>query len=297
MYPAVAEAMNKIDDELEGVVDHMYVDQKNLVTAGVGKLMDSPSEAAKFPWRHGVNGPLATQAEIFAAWNGVKNSGLAGVGGNDKRFAALNDLRLDAAAIDAVTRAWIQDAEPYLRMSFPRYDTMQADAQLAILLMAYALGPAFAPHYPQFAAAINALVPNYETAAEQSHISTVNNAGVAPRNADIELLLGNALRWQSTNIPADLLWWPGTSPPVGGAYATVAIPAAGVIATAGNLVGKITIGLIVFGFGWLGVSAYRAHQRGESWGAPVRRLAQRINTGEKRLEAKVDEAIKEGLSV
>jgi hypothetical protein len=218
VYDCVATAVDTLNDQIEGVCPIMYVDVKNLVTCAVGYLIDdgsgqAPANCLALPWKHGVNGPLATADEVRAAWLVVKHSGLAGIGGGSPKFAALTDLRLDAAGIDQATRGWIADAEPYLRKYFPGYDTTQADAQLAVLLMAYALGPAFSPEWPHFTAAFNASPPEFAVCAIQGKISTAGNPGVIPRDADIVELFTNAANWLQTDLPADVLWWPGTTAP------------------------------------------------------------------------------------
>ena len=327
MYPSVAAALPKAIGPIEGIVRWPYNDANGAPTAAMGLKVDDgtgrvPAIMLGLPWHYvmpvgapDVNDiivaqPMASQAQIADGWQRVKaRQDLNGIGGGNAKFAALTNLRLDDAGIAQSNADWVRNAESYLRAQFPRYDTMPADAQLAILNMAWGMGPAFvqAKHFYKFAAAMNALVPDYDTAAAESAYEPKSDRAIQQHNALSVELLANAKAAQHAGTPFDLLWWrpvseggsaqpePGSgSGPGGGGVASIA--PAGIVATVGGVIGKITIGLLVFGFGWLGVSAYRAHQRGEPWGAPVRRLAHRINTGEKRLEAKVDEVVKEGLS-
>jgi hypothetical protein len=245
VYPSVATAFEQINNQLEGKVSWPYLDSKGLVTCAVGYLVDdgsgvAPSRMLALPWKH-TDGTTATDDEIRTGWLAVKNSGLAGIGGGNQKFADLTDLRLDEAGIDQATKGWIADAEPILTESFPDYPTMQADAQLALLLMAYALGPAFSLEYPKFTAAINATIPEYDVAAQESHISTVGNPGVEPRDQDLLVLLGNAERAQATNVPHSVLWYPNTTPP-------------GYLGTGflGGIAGKVLMGGVAALFGYMG---------------------------------------------
>ena len=317
MYPAVADAFPKAIGPIEGVLRWPYLDRLGFVTTAMGYKVDDengqvPQAMYDLPWHYVMptgapetsdiiaSQPLATRAQVTDGWQRVKNSGLAGLGGGNPRFGSLTNLRLDDTGIEQSTTNWIKNAEPILRQSFPRWDTMQADAQMAILNMAWGMGPAFVPakHFYKFAAAINALVPDYDTAAAESTMQPTSDKAISDHNALSQVLLGNAKRWQSTNLPPFLLWWkppgtPGANQPPGpsggpGGGGVASIYRESFLSRVGGVVGKLTIGLIVFGFGWVGVSAYRAHKRGEPWLAPVRRLGSRVNRAEHAAEVKVE---------
>jgi hypothetical protein len=284
VYPSVAPAFAKTTATLEGVCRWPYVDVKGLVTTAAGYLVDdgsgqAPPNMLRLPWKH-VDGTPATYDEIRAAWLKVKHSGLAGVGGGSAKFENLTDLRLDDAGLQVAFDGWVTQAEPELRKTFPGYDTMPADAQLALLLMAYALGPAFGPRsadpgkrYPKFVAAMNAVVPNFVEAAAQSNISTVGNPGVLPRDEDIQILLANAARAQHANVPYSVLWWPGTTPPSGAALARYPVKRT---VPWGRVAGGAILGTLAVGIGWAGVAGYQAHRRGEPWTKPAVDLERRV---------------------
>jgi hypothetical protein len=320
MYPSVAEAFPKAI-AMEGTVRHPYLDRDGWVTTAQGYKVDDngqmPPAMLALPWHYVVPGPMgtlntndvvaaapkATQAQIRDGWQRVKaRQDLKGSGGDGSQFANLTNLRLDDAGILASTLQRLSDFEKVLRISFPRYDTMQADAQMAILNMAWGMGPYF--RFPKFSAAINSLVPDYDTAAAESSMKPYDDPAVQDHNALSQVLLGNAKRWQSSNLPPDLLWWRPASeggsrqPGLGGGTALATAPPSYIpgpivaVQRVGGLLGKLTLGLLVFGFGWLGVSAYRAHQRGEPWTSPVRKLGTRLNRAEQATEAKIEHAVK-----
>ncbi len=311
MYPSVAPAFWQVTKDLEGVVRAPYVDNKNLVTAAVGYLVDNgsgvaPPEMLALPWHYVTPGslntndvivgmPFATVAQIQDGWRRVKNSGLAGIGGGSAKFLALTNLRLDDAGMAGATAKWVAQNEPNLKRSFPRYPTMQADGQLGILLLAYALGSAFAPKFPKFAAAINAFVPDYRTAQAEGVISAQNNPQIADRDQDIHILFGNAAAAQAENVPNDVLWWPGTSPPSGSGGSgprgggSLAIAPRGRERT--SILGKVVRGAILIGGGALGVFAVRGFVRHDPWTRRPAALARRLMRSEDKLERRVDRAV------
>jgi hypothetical protein len=254
MYPSVAVEFAKVNDQIEGVIRWPYLDVKGLVTCAIGYLVDdrtgnAPEAMLALPWKH-VDGSMASRSEIATAWQTVKSrQDLKELGGGNSAFANLTDIRLDDAGIQEAYQGWVSAAEPHLRKYFPSYDRMPADAQLAILLMAYAMGSAFSPGYPHFTSAINAVVPDYNEAAAQSHISTVGNPGIVPRDADIVTCLQNAARAQADgSVPYSVLWFPDTTPPTGGS--------SGGGGGIGARFGQFLMGGVLALFAWTGYQAY-----------------------------------------
>ena len=261
MYPSVAVEFAKVNDQIEGVIRWPYLDVKGLVTCAIGYLVDNGSDTApeamlSLPWKH-IDGSTASRSEIADAWQIVKSrQDLKELGGGNSAFANLTDIRLDDAGIQEAYQGWVSAAEPHLRKSFPSYVRMPADGQLGILLMAYALGSAFGPYaadpnkqYPHFSAAINAVVPDYNEAANQSAISVVGNPGVKPRDADIVTCFQNAARAQADgSVPYSVLWFPDTTPPTGGS--------SGGGGGIGARFGQFLMGGVLCLFAWTGYQAY-----------------------------------------
>jgi hypothetical protein len=149
----------------------MYADVKNLVTTGIGNLIDPISSALGLPWRHRGSGELASQDEIRDAWNTVKGrTDLNQRGGG--YYRGVTDLYLTPEAIKGLVMVRLQQNEDILRQGFPGYDSLPADAQLGLLSMAWAAGPYFYKTFPSFTRAVNS--GDFATAATQSHMKGLN---------------------------------------------------------------------------------------------------------------------------
>lgn len=176
MRPAVQAAFAPYSIKHEGYTPFMYCDALNLVTTGIGNLIDASARnstdtsvsamapALRLPWVHESTGEPATQQEVVEAWQRVKLAGMAKRGGF--AYQSLTDLILtDAAIMDLVNeRLRLNDA--IIASRYPSYEQWPADAQFAIMSMAWAMGPAF--HFPQFHAALTQEPPDFEEAAVQS---------------------------------------------------------------------------------------------------------------------------------
>ena len=262
MWPSAEAAFVPFNQPLEGVVHWMYVDQENLVTTGMGNLIDPVGMATSLPWTHGDGGPPATNAEIEAAWNTVKTSGKAGSGGGNQ--GDLTDLRLSDDAIQALVAQKLSQFEGTLAASFPTWSSLFADAQLGMASMAWAMGPAFAQHYPSFVAAINQA--DFHNAALQSWMrdstdwvpTTLDedpddhppnsNAGLRPRNLLNRQLFLNAAASQSAGTdPGQLVYVPGGL--LAQAVSTVTAPAVAVgqAAAAHPFLAALGVGIAVGG--------------------------------------------------
>ncbi len=100
-------------------------------------------------------------------------------------------------------------------------DSFVADAQLAIMAMAWACGAGFPATFKNFTRFANQL--DWASAAKEAKIKTDGNPGVVPRNAQVQLCLANAAAvthsTSGTQDP-DRLFWPGHVPPTGATDAT-----------------------------------------------------------------------------
>lgn len=218
MYAAVRAAFFPANAAIEGVVRAPYLDVDGNVTAAMGVLEDdgsgvAPASMLALPWYHDATGARATAAEIAAGWNAVKaRQDLKGIGGAQPEWLGVTDLRLSDDAIAQATATWLATREPVLRRYFPTYDAIQADAQFAILNMAYAMGAAFATKFPKFTAYING--GDYLGAASESAISTSGQTGaIAKRNALNLQLLKNAAAAVAAGSALSTLWWPQNTDP------------------------------------------------------------------------------------
>lgn len=202
MRASVKAAFLPFSSKFEGYLPFMYADVKNLVTTGMGNLIDPIGAALALPWKN-PDGSLASQQQITDAWNAVKNAGMSQRGGG--AYKSVTTIRLDEDGIQQLISGKLDNNEGILRSRFPAYDSWPADAQLALHSMAWALGPAF--KYPKFQAAVNQTYPDFTTAAIESHMSDVGNPGLVPRNDANRQLFQNASAVLSQNLDPDVLYY------------------------------------------------------------------------------------------
>jgi len=189
---------------LEGMLTKMYVDDENLVTTGMGNLIDPISAALGLPWKNDADGSEATQDEITAAWNAVKNADVAGSGGGTQ--GGLTTIHLNQSDVDSLIDSKVTSNEALLRQRVTNYDSLPADAQLGLAAWAWAVGAE--ANFPKFLAALSSDPPDFQTAASESTISN----GTAARNAATNQLFLNAAAAQANGWDYDSLVWPNTSP-------------------------------------------------------------------------------------
>ena len=182
MKQSVFNTFPSFSTRFEGRLNFMYLDIKGLVTTGIGNLIDPFSLAQNLPWQSKSDpGRAATPDEIAAEWNFVKSDpeGRSRRGGGT--FAAVTTLELSDSAVDDLVRKKLASMENVLanRQEFASFQSWPADAQLGLLSMAWAMGPAF--RFPNFQAACAR--QDFRTAADQCHMADENNPGLRPRNA------------------------------------------------------------------------------------------------------------------
>jgi hypothetical protein len=214
MWDSVKNAFWNFTVNLEGAtaghvgVPFMYQDTKNLITTGIGNLLDTSGKpsptvtpaALRLPWLK-ADGSRASPNEIAAEWTRIRaRPDLAPLGGG--RYASVATLHLDDAAIQNLAYGTLKDFEATLMRFFPAYASWPADAQLGLLSMSWGLGPNFAPGYPKFTAAANASPPNFAIAAEESSMKN------ARRDAVNAVLFSNAAQVVAQNSDPSVLHFP-----------------------------------------------------------------------------------------
>jgi hypothetical protein len=170
VHQSVRDAWLGFNEPLESRIRFMYLDVKGLVSTGVGNLIDAtqgelrpPTDAERAASHQMANqlawmrpdGSAASPDEIAAAWDVVK-SNLDRAPNGGATFGDLTTIRLDDAEIDRFVFAKLDQMEAFLkgRSEFQDFETWPADAQLGLLSMAWAMGPAFRfPKFQQFVAA------------------------------------------------------------------------------------------------------------------------------------------------
>jgi|SRR5271166_739316 len=207
MYDSVRQNFMAFSTLFEGRVPYMYLDVKALVTIGVGNLIDPMNLALPLPFVFKSNpSTAATQDDITADWNTVKNDPALAQQGH---LAAdpITKLMLTDDSINSLVLAKADQFESVLKQTaeFSSVDTWPADAQLGLMSMAWAMGPAFGqpPNWPTFRSACAA--QDWNAAAQNCRIDETGNPGVAPRNAADRVLFLDAAQMASNQSDFSVL--------------------------------------------------------------------------------------------
>jgi GH24 family phage-related lysozyme (muramidase) len=197
MFASVQSSFPAFSAGFEGRVPYMYVDIKGLVTVGVGNLVDPVGLAQALPFRFknkpGISAPgsPATPDQIAGEWRTLKNDPSL----TTKKYTAcepITQLELSDESIDTLISNRLTQNESFLKRQpwFQNFDTWPADAQLALLSMTWAMGPAGPGGFPLFRAACQNL--DFNTAAAECRMNEAGNAGLVPRNKANVTLFSNA---------------------------------------------------------------------------------------------------------
>jgi GH24 family phage-related lysozyme (muramidase) len=191
MYPSVQSRFRAFNEPFEGSIHYMYLDVKGLVTVGVGNLIDPVEFAIALSFRFKATGVPASKEQIATEWRKLKNDPILAKKGH-LACAALTDLELNDDTIGALIARRLMGNENLLKLqpSFKELETWPADAQLALLSMAWAMGPDGFSRFHRFRAACQKL--DFNTAAAESKLNEVGNPGLIPRNRANFLLFSNA---------------------------------------------------------------------------------------------------------
>ena len=170
--------------DLEGVCTWLYLDVRGFVTVGIGNLVDPVGLLwlAGLDWN--IAGRKATDQEVWEAWATVKAAqGFRKRGGGF--FRSLTRVRATDESIDQLVGRTIDRFAAALAGFFPEMVAWPDVAQVAVMLMAWALGPDFPHHWPKLTAACRAL--DFATAAAECHMNDENqNASFKRRNAAVK---------------------------------------------------------------------------------------------------------------
>ncbi len=210
MYQSVQNAFMAFSTQFEGKVNFMYLDIKGLVTIGIGNLIDPVDLALNLPFVHKADGSPASQDEIRAEWNTLKSQPNLAQQGYQACAPLTNLMLTDDSIAQLVTAKMNQFATTLKQTSeFSTMDSWPADAQLGLLSMAWAMGPAFGPSWPHFRAACTA--SDWASAAANCQMNEAGNPGLKPRNAADVLLFNNAVVVQANGLDFSVLYWPSSA--------------------------------------------------------------------------------------
>lgn len=212
MHRSVVEVWRVFSEPFEGRVHWLYADVKQLLTAGVGNLADPVALAQQMPWR--VDGELASKDEIARQWRAVKEHAEY-LSKRHYKFAAIyTTMRLNDDDIDRFVARRLAMTEVSMRRYFPTWDAFPADAQLACLSMAWAVGDGFPKIFKNLTRAAN--VGDWKGAAASCKIKEAGNPGVVPRNKANLACFHNAARVAELKLDRSTLFWPGEAAPAQG---------------------------------------------------------------------------------
>ncbi len=136
----------------EGAIPWMYLDTRGYVTVGVGLMLPDAAAAQKLPFVIGSR--AATADEIAAEYARVEAMPM---GRPALHYRLENGLVLEKAEIDSLLRTVLAGFEGELRAKLTGYDGFPDSVKLALLDMAYNLGPMGLLHgYPTLIGAVEA---------------------------------------------------------------------------------------------------------------------------------------------
>ncbi len=120
----------------EGSVAWMYVDTVGKVTVGVGLMLPDVAAAQALPFL--AAGQAASAAQIATDFHRV---GAMAMGHLANFYKTPTCLQLDEATIQQKLESVLAGFEVKLRAKWPNYDQFPDEAKMALLDMAYNLGP------------------------------------------------------------------------------------------------------------------------------------------------------------
>lgn len=208
MRDVVRQAFVPFTAPLEGVVPWMYPDVKNLVSVGIGNLIDPIQLALGLPFVR-PDGTPAQRDEIATEWLRIKNLPPDARGRTAAMLGHLYakahaKLRLTDEGVRSLVAGKLAQMDAQLAKRFPEYEDWPCDAQLGTLSMAWACGAAF--RFPKLEAALKAR--DFATAAVECFMPEERTiSGLRPRNKANAVLYRNAAIVASGLNP-DALYYP-----------------------------------------------------------------------------------------
>lgn len=203
MRAAVAHAWPGFCTAWEGRLDHMYLDTKGLVTTGTGNLIDDgsghpPPSALALPWLTKA-GARADQPTVAAEWRQIKaRDDLSHRGGY--AYAKVATLHLAQADLNALLAVKTGQFWAALASQLAGLEAWPADAQLALMDMAWHMGPHFlGAGWPRFTKAARAA--DYAGMA-----AACSTAAKTPRDGHHQRLYRNAAQVRALHLNPETLW-------------------------------------------------------------------------------------------
>ena len=205
MFQSVVDRFIEFTVPLEGKASWMYCDTKRLVTVGIGCLIDSVEAAQNLPFRWRDTNKRATASEIAAEWKAIKAIGQTGDGNwSYKHYGNYAKLYLPDSDINRIAFDKLYSNARIILKYYPDFDKWPADAQMAVMQMAWWMGPNFPVGWPNLSRELNK--QNFTYAADNCLV----NGKPAPRNTlDRDLFL-TAAKVKAIGALPSTLWYPKT---------------------------------------------------------------------------------------
>lgn len=213
MHATVQPALRQFLGRFEGVCDFMYLDNRGLVTTGIGNLLPSPAAAQALDWQRNSDDAEASDSEVAAEWNQIndRQEDKERGGMYFRRFA---NLHLSSDAIEALFRARAHDFAAELQRIFTDFPNFPGDAQLAMLVHAWAVGTGkLLTEWPSYSGAIR--TRDWERAGRECiwrQLRSQREHAVSRRDA-LQLMFGNAAQVENairagTNVDLTRIYYP-----------------------------------------------------------------------------------------
>lgn len=207
MHKSVTDIFPTVTKPLEGCVLWPYLDILGIPTVGYGCALESAEDAVRQVWLP-IGGALLPPSDELVRQQWARLRAETRLSKLHFKYAEpVTQLRMSQQGADNLLQRRMLQFEIELLKWFPHWQSFCADGQLAIMLIAWAVGPAFPATFKNFASYVNATRgPDWENAAKCAAIRTQGNPGVVPRNAQVQLCLHNAAL--ATTGHLDEVYWP-----------------------------------------------------------------------------------------
>jgi hypothetical protein len=202
---------------LEGRVPYMYCDCLGLITTGVGNLINTLAQAEALPWLLADGTPAPLEA-VRADWHKLHDNAQYYGKFSWRVYAKTMRCHLSEDAVDALVQRTLVTNEAMFRKRWSAWDLFPADAQLAIMSQAWAVGAAFWAKFPNLDRCVSA--QDWDGCAASCKIrdgfdtpsKADDNPGVVPRNAKDKFCFHNAALVAHATLDPARLYWPDVAP-------------------------------------------------------------------------------------